>query len=180
MGTSPRTTLAEFTPSIAPSNARAPLGRALRTPKGRERGLALFDHLRAFLVGLPRPLGRASTTKLATFDLQIVHWDRRFDTSSGPSSSTNSSSYLSFKCVVVNRSRTLQACRIYTHESLKSFTGALLVTCTFGSGSITPGRVSGRQVEFSCLSRACSLPQLVPQTDQRPSCRSARTSRNGC
>ena len=130
-------------------------GTGSENPKGRKRGLALLDITFALVSWSCHSRAAAQAQqKLATFDLQIVHRAIRFDTSSGPSSSANSSSYFSFKCVVVNRSRSMQPCLICTHESLKSFAGALVVTCIFGSGSITLGRANGRQVEFSCLSRA--------------------------
>ena len=101
-----------LTPSIAPSKARAQRGRALRTQGPRS---------------WIRP------------PISPSHESRGASTTARPREHHNIQrpSHLPFKCVVVNRSRTLNSSRICTHASLKSFAGALFATFRICSWSMT-------------------------------------------
>ena len=117
--------------------------RQLRHPKPERLGAEIMDlpHSITFarVQGLQRR-ARASTTKSSDLRLadralghQVCHIQLTIELRK------HSSSYFSFKCVVVNRSRTLEVSRICTHESLNTFAGALFVTFTICPGSNRSG-----------------------------------------
>ena len=91
----------------------------IQSPSASDHELAPLDHFRASPgASTPRAcehhkIQRPSPCRSCIGPSSLPHpADHR-------SSSANSSSYFSFKCVVVNRSRTLEVSRICTHESFE-------------------------------------------------------------
>ena len=90
----------------------------------------------------------------ATFALQIVHRAKNFrHIPAGHRGPANSTSCVSPRCVVVNKSRNLKGSRICTHVFMKSFAGCAVRDLRLGRKRWTCRWSSSR---VSCPARSCN------------------------